>query len=179
MELTLTRQTSTHVAVVCDDQHSHSFDLLTLIPDEKLADRPPQPLHDPIAYGKALYHALFPANTPARQALDAMPERILLVTLDDAVQALPWEYVYGPDGFIVLDCHFVRGLPTEQRIDPPLLDSGLHIVAVPSNPLAKDLAPLIIEGEWLRLTEVIQDVPAAMTVERTRPPTLEQVRRLV
>lgn len=40
-------------------------------------------------------------------------------------------------------------------------------------------SPLNIEGEWLRLKEIIQEVPQAITLERTRPPTLEQLRRLV
>src|SRR5205085_5828913 len=81
--------------------------------------------------------------------------------------------------FLVLECHFVRGLPADQRIAGPTLDTGLHIVAVPSNPLGHELEPLNIDGEWLRLKEIIQHVPYAITLERTRPPTIEQVRSLV
>ena len=35
MELTLARQDKTQVLVNCDGQPSHTFDLLTLVPDEK------------------------------------------------------------------------------------------------------------------------------------------------
>src|SRR5947208_2575270 len=156
MELTLTRQAGTQVLVTCDDRTSHTFDLLTLIPGEKGL---PQPLDDPVAYGKAIYQALFPLETAARRELEAMVECILLVTTDATIDAIPWEYAHGPDGFLVLECHFVRGLPADQRITPPILDSGLHIVAVPSNPLSHDVEPLNIDGEWMRLKDIIRHVP--------------------
>src|SRR5205807_1813319 len=46
-------------------------------------------------------------------------------------------------------------------------------------PLAKGVPPLNIDDEWTRLKEIISEVPSAITLERTRPPTIEQVRRLV
>ncbi|MFQ5342622.1 MAG: CHAT domain-containing protein, partial [Anaerolineae bacterium] len=185
MELTLTRRPGTQVAVTCNGRPSHTFDLRRLIPDEDVAGRPPHPLADAVAYGQAVFQALFPPETPARQALADRPERILLVATDpstssgQALQSVPWEYAHGPEGFVVLDCHFVRGLPANQRIDPPALDGGLHIVAVPSNPLDEEVDRLNIDGEWVRLTEIIRGVPHAIQLERTRPPTLEQLRQLV
>jgi tetratricopeptide (TPR) repeat protein len=176
MELTLERQAGSRVLVTCDKQPSHTFDSLTLIPGEKGL---PHPLKDPVAYGQALYTALFPQETLARRALAHAPDRILLVTTDTDLDAVPWEYAYGPDGFLVLECQFVRGLPAEQRIVPPILESGLHIVAVPSNPLSQAVEPLNIEGEWIRLIDIIEQVPYAITLERARPPTIEQVRTLV
>lgn len=176
MELTLARQNGSQVLVTCDNQPSHTFDLLTLLPHEKGL---PQPFDDPVAYGQTLYAALFPPASLAQRALANAPERILLIATDNDLDAVPWEYAYGPDGFLVLDCHFVRGLPADQRIPAPTLDTGLHIVAIPSNPLSHELEPLNIEGEWMRLKEIIQNVPYAITLERTRPPTIEQVRTLV
>ncbi len=73
----------------------------------------------------------------------------------------------------------MRGLPLDQRIPPPALENSLHIVAIPSNPLDKDLPPLDITAEWMRLKEITHDVPYTISLERTRPPTIEQVRRLV
>src|SRR5437868_4566753 len=80
---------------------------------------------------------------------------------------------------VICNCQFVRGLPADQRIDPPILEGGLHILAVPSNPLDKKLPPLNIDGEWERLKEVVQGVPFSIVLERTRPPTIEQVRQLI
>lgn len=179
MELELTRQSSanTHVNVTCNGQPSHTFDLLTLAPNEQKGI--PQPLQDPVTYGQALYAALFPPSSPALNVLEQTPDRILIVTTDNDLDAVPWEYAYGPNGFLVLEYRFVRGLPAPKRIPAPTLDSGLHIVAIPSNPLDKDLHPLDIEGEWTRLREIIQGVRYNITLERTRPPTIEQVRRLV
>jgi tetratricopeptide (TPR) repeat protein len=176
MELTLAHQAGSQILVTCNNQPSHTFDLFTLIPHEKGL---PQPLDDPVAYGQALYSALFPPETLAQRALTNTPERILLVTSDNDLDAIPWEYIYGPDGFFVLECHFVRGLLPDQRINPPTLDTGMHIVAVPSNPLSQLVEPLNIDGEWMRLKDIIQHVPYAITLERTRPPTIEQLRTLV
>jgi tRNA A37 threonylcarbamoyladenosine biosynthesis protein TsaE len=111
--------------------------------------------------------------------LESMPERILLVLTDNELDAIPWEYAFGPEGYLVLEYHFVRGLPINQRIPTPTLDCGLHIVAVPSDPLSIKVDALNIDGEWLRLQEIIQGIPYALTLERTRPPTIEQLRYLL
>jgi hypothetical protein len=180
MELTLTHQAGTQVAVACDGQPSHSFDYLTLIPDKAIPGRPPYPFDDPVAYGEAVHRALFPPGTPARQALVQGPGRILLVPLDEDLHAIPWEYAHGPSGFLVLDHLLVRGLPPDQRRPPPsLAGQSLHIAAVPSDPLDRSVRPLNIDGEWLRLSEEIQAIDHAVTLERARPPTLEQLRSLV
>ena len=183
MELVLTRQSETKVTVTCDDQLSHSLDLQPLrLKNEKDEE---ELLNDPVTYGKKLYAALFPPETLAHRALADAPERILLVITDNDVDAVPWEYTYGPYGsedsesFLVQECHFVRGLPADQRVDAPRLDTSLHIVAVPSNPLSNELDPLDIDGEWMRLKESIEALPYAITLERARPPTIERLRHLV
>ena len=182
MELTLAHQAGTQVLVTCDSDPSHTFDLLTLVPGKQ---GPPQPIDDPIAYGKVVYQALFPPASTARRELEATPKRILLVNTDDDIDSVPWEYAYGLYGaedietFLVLACHVVRGLPLDRRIEPPTMDEGLRIVAIPSNPIEKGLPPLDIDAEWMRLKEIIHDVPSAISLERVRPPTIEQVRRLV
>src|SRR5256884_3851935 len=114
MELVLTRQAGTQVAVVCDRQPSHTFGLRTLVPNDQ--QEPPQPLEGPVAYGKAVYAALFAAGTASRRELESAPKRIVLVSTDNELDAVPWEYAYGAygspagsDGFLVLECHFVRG----------------------------------------------------------------------
>jgi len=181
IELTLSRQAGTNISVICNGQLSHIFALDMLIPnDDTELLSPPA---NPVAYGKILYQALFPLGTPAqltlRSTLSMTPARLLLVTTDDDLDAVPWEYIYGSNGYLILECHFVRGLPTEQRIVPPVLDSSLHIVAVPSNPLSTYVDPLNIDGEWMRLKEIIHEIPSAITLERTHPSTMEQVRRLI
>jgi len=182
MELTLVRQANTQINVTCDGQPSHTFDLKTLAPNKEKGL--PQPLDNPVAYGKAIYQALFPAGSPAQLTLNKEQDRILLVTTDENLDAVPWEYVYGPnsfasEGFLVTVYHFVRGLPADQRIPPPKLDTNLHIVAVPSKPLHADMQELNIDAEWMRIKEIVQNVHSNITLERTHPPTLEQLRRLL
>ncbi len=65
MELYLARP-DTHqsrVTVTCNDAFSHTFDLQTLILTR--TNDLSHPLIDPVAYGKALYAALFPADSLA------------------------------------------------------------------------------------------------------------------
>ena len=174
MEITLILQSGVQIAVLCNDQLSHTFDWTPLIPKEGDEARP-QPLVDPITYGKSIYQALFPADSLARRTLSAERKRILLVTSDDGLQVIPWEYVHDGERFIVTDLAFVRGLPKAKRIPAPELKSGMHIVAVPSNPLDKDVPPLNIDGEWLRLTEVISELENGATLERVRPPTIDRL----
>ncbi|GCE23556.1 hypothetical protein KDK_73560 [Dictyobacter kobayashii] len=126
-----------------------------------------------------LYAALFAVESRTRQALEKSPERIMLIAADDDVDAIPWEYLYGPDGFLVQECQFVRGLPAEQRQPAPTMKAGLHIVAVPSNPLSDQVEPLAIDAEWMNLRESVQALPSALTLERVRPPTIRQLRNAV
>lgn len=83
MELKLTLQPDAQVAVNCNGQLSHHFDLRQLIPDDDRENGLPQPLADPVAYGQALYQALFPPDQLSGQLLGNEPDRILLVTGDD------------------------------------------------------------------------------------------------
>jgi tetratricopeptide (TPR) repeat protein len=178
MEISLIHEDNGHVRVLCDSQFSHICDLSPLLIKEKKDEE--QLLQDPVAYGKRLYQALFAPCTLAQSAVEVCPERLLLVALDAATDAIPWEYLSGPDGFLVTACHFLRGLPAEQR-QAPALPGGdaLHILALPSHPLTATLDSLNINGEWERLKEIIEDVPYAVTLERTRPATSERLRQLL
>lgn len=180
MELTLKQEeTKTEICVICDGQPSHTFDLNMLFPDDQMSQL--KSLDDPRAYGQTIYHALFPDGSFAHRVLDSSPKEavILLVASNKRLDAIPWEYVYGPDGFLVEDYCFVRGLPAYQRIGPPQSENDLHIIAVPSNPLDEGSNTLSIDSEWERLKETIAQAPFHIILERARPPTLEQLRCLV
>jgi tetratricopeptide (TPR) repeat protein len=183
MELTLTRQeaTLTQISVSCDGQLSHNFDLHTVIPGDEHGL--PGPFENAAAYGTALFAALFTPGSAASNALSLEYQqeqaRILLVAADETLETIPWEYAYGPDGFLVCDLPFVRGLPREQRIAPPERVGSLHIIAVPSNPLHPGLAPLNIAGEWMRLKEIVGGLDSAVTLDRVWPPTIELLRERV
>ena len=186
MELVLALHEETHLSVTCNNIFSHTADLQPLLFQNEEEAR--IMLDDPVAYGKKIYHALFPPDTPAQQALAAIPERLLLVASEPLLDAIAWEYTYGaldpaaPDhteNFLIHEYPFVRGLPKEQRSTLPSLDHSLHIVAIPSNPLSDAIEPLAIDAEWMRLKETIQELPYALTLERTAPPTLERTRSLL
>ncbi len=142
----------------------------------------PQPLDDPSVYGQAVYAALFPAPSPAAAALAAERAGILLVA-EDVLQPVPWEYAHDGEDFLVLDLPFTRGLPVDRRRPPPQLSEALHVVAVPSDPLEESVPPLLIEEEWLRLVEEVEQAARetgnAIALERCRPPTLDRLRQTV
>lgn len=182
MEQKLTHHTSTAISVICNGALSHTFDLDTILALSYVNELPE--ITDPQAYGRVVYQALFPSGSLARRMLDDELERILLVLDADDLDAIGWEYAYGPyadepDDYLVSSYHMVRGLPSDQRIAPPTLDERLHIVAVPSAPLSPQIPQLNVESEWLRLKEIIGSLTSACLLERTRPPSLEQLRRLV
>lgn len=182
MELILAHHTSARISVSCNGELSHTFDLNTILA-LSYANALPE-LTDPQAYGKVVFQALFPSGSLARRTLDGEPGRILLVLPPGDLDAVGWEYAYGDnaddrDDYLVSSYHIVRGLPSDQRIAAPTLDERLVIVAVPSDPLSSQIPHLNIEGEWLRLREIVRSLPSACRLERTRPPTLEQLRRLV
>ncbi len=92
MELTLTRQAGTQVAVACDGQPSHTFDLPPLPDEKKLLYSPDYP----ITYGKTLYTAVFPPETAAQRTLATIPERILLVTTNPDSTPFPGNTPMAP-----------------------------------------------------------------------------------
>lgn len=92
MELTLAHQSDHVITVQCDNQHSHTFDLKALIPDSHGPGHPPQPLDDPVSYGQAIFAALFPPDTCARQTLEREPDRLMLDAIDAAIAAAPPPY---------------------------------------------------------------------------------------
>jgi hypothetical protein len=154
MELYLKKESADEISVVCDGGPSHSF---------ILADLP----SEPIEIGAILFSELFRDGTPAHAAWMAHPKRILFVTEDVELDAIPWEHLYSPDGFIVLDIAFVRGLPERQRQPAPdLTRTPLHIIAIPSNPISHEISRLDIEGEWNRLKESLHGIDASVTLER-------------
>ncbi|HEU5378200.1 MAG TPA: tetratricopeptide repeat protein [Ktedonobacteraceae bacterium] len=184
MELTLDLENGTLVRVLCDQQFSHTFDLRELVLANEEAVQALRAKPD--EYGKKLYTALFPRETVARRTFEGKPDRLLLVALQEAVDAIPWEYTYGlsgrenqADDFLVLSLPFVRGLPPDQRRVASVSGEGLHIIAVPSSPLSRATEQLPIERDWTLLQEVIEDVPRVVTLERCRPPTLKRLRELI
>jgi hypothetical protein len=184
MEISLALQSGTTVSVTCDGQPSHTFDLLNLTPDKKIAGRPPQPLAKPAEYGRAVYDALFPAKSVASRMLaselkqPAGKKRLLLVATTTTLEAMAWEYACGPDGFLPALLPFVRGLGASDRKNPPAMQNELHVVAVASSPVGKDdqgkaLKALDAPGEPRLLEEALS---GAAQVERAQPATMNDLR---
>lgn len=119
MELQLAAEPGGKIAVYCDDLSSHCFDLTILFPTQGVEVRPLQPSDASREFGAAMFQALFPDGSPARQALDTKPRRILLVTTDETLQAIPWEYACGPGGFLVLDFLPLRARPGARTAHRP------------------------------------------------------------
>lgn len=100
MELVLTKKSRNQITVSCDGQPSHTFSLTGLLP-ERQDDQ--VVVTDPVVIGARLFAALFADSSPAHAAWTARPKRILLVAEDPALDAIPWEYLCAPSGFVVLD----------------------------------------------------------------------------
>ena len=57
---------------------------------------------------------LFPTPSPARETLEAGPERILVVSEVDRMDTIPWEYIHHQDDFLALEFTFPSNLISDQ-----------------------------------------------------------------
>ena len=179
MELTLTLQPEGKVSVDCNGVFSHTFDMRYLQLGQWDAERRAYLISDPVELGKSIYKALLPTASSSLQLLERKTDRILIVAQDPALEAIPWEFLHGPKGYLGLDIPILRGLPLVHRKPAPdISNTSLRIMALASNPIG-DPRPLDIEGEWLRLCEIVQNLEYKIVLERVRPPTLTQLRRKV
>lgn len=179
MELTLIHEDNNDIAVLCNGQLSHMFDMQMLPPPPGAATSSLSPLEDPVAYGSALYEALCAPETLAQQTSAAKPERFVLTIEHAPLQALPWEYMYRQQSFLVLDIPFVRSIPVAQRIAAPTPTGTLHSAVLLSNPITASLPPLHTEAEWQCMQSMLEGIPNAMTLERVRPPTQKRLVQLL
>jgi len=110
MKLSLTINSKSIVAVSCNDEPSHDFKLKDLHLGEWDDEHQAFIISDPKLLGESLYQALFPEKTLASQVLDTKPSRILIVTEENSLDVIPWEFLHGPDGYLGLDYPILRGL---------------------------------------------------------------------
>ncbi len=179
MEVTLSHEDTNRIAVFCNGQPSHTFDMQILPPPLGASTASSSPLEDPVAYGTALYEALCAPETLAHQTIVANPERLVLTIEHTPLQALPWEYIYRQQGFLVLDIPFIRSIPVAQRIATPTPTGTLHSAVLLSNPITTSLSPLHTDVEWRWLQQAVEGILNAMTLERIRPPTQQRLTQLL
>ena len=127
-------------------------------------------------FGRALFNALFTGEVGKRYAVSQLAAsnqgkglRLKLRIRSPELAALPWEFLYDPDGseFICLSSAtpIVRYLELAQPPRPLLVTPPLSILAMTSSP--KDLPELEIEREKLRLEKAVADLRAKGLVELT------------
>jgi hypothetical protein len=127
-------------------------------------------------FGRALFNALFTGEVGKRYAVSQLAAsnqgkglRLKLRIRSPELAALPWEFLYDPDGseFICLSSTtpIVRYVELDQPPRPLLVTPPLSILAMTSSP--KDLPELDIEREKLRLEKAIADLRARGLVELT------------
>lgn len=127
-------------------------------------------------FGRALFKALFTGEVGKRYAVSQLAAsnqgkglRLKLRILSPELAALPWEFLYDPDGseYICLSSMtpIVRYLELAQPPRPLLVTPPLSILAMTSSP--KDLPELDIEREKQRLEKAIADLRAKGLVELT------------
>ena len=127
-------------------------------------------------FGRALFNALFTGEVGKRYAVSQLAAsnqgkglRLKLRILSPELAALPWEFLYDPDGseYICLSSMtpIVRYLELAQPPRPLLVTPPLSILAMTSSP--KDLPELDIEREKQRLEKALADLLARGLVELT------------
>jgi hypothetical protein len=180
MELTLDRRDRL-VYVRLGDTDSHTFPLADIAIAE---DDPLVKSGDPQPFGARLFRALFPADSPARRALDALPPGgdLTLITDDADLQRMPWEYLWNGE-YLSLKYLLMRGLPPERRIahDPPGSSDGLLALVVVSDPLVYEngepVVALDVTRERDNLKRAFEAAHAPYQVAFVKPPTLDELHK--
>jgi len=174
-------------------EFSHSFKFSDVEKDRSIAeeifDRKPQTrvLRN---YGKRLFRALFSQDESslARQLLQkillthAVTGRIQLELSDEhdlvdhELDAIPWEYAWSGDNYLVRQVIFTRLVKGGERrqLEEKL---PLHVVVVAPDPvdLYENLSDLRLGDQFKNLTDEIYKCHKDVTLERVFPATIAQV----
>ncbi|MBI4639500.1 MAG: ATP-binding protein, partial [Candidatus Tectomicrobia bacterium] len=175
LELTIKHQAEGRYTVAVNGEFSHQFDIaeITLTPEryqKELLKATPR-------YGQRLFQALFLERSAAHQALAQRPEApnpagtLLIVTENPEAQAIPWEYLYDSNDYLVLKYYLIRGIPSEQRQShgTEMPAEALYLVAIPSDPLLFNEHPVtelnvVKELEYLKTALKDAEAPYQATI---------------
>jgi tetratricopeptide (TPR) repeat protein len=139
LTLTLRRDAPDRATVLNGDVEINHFDPLALRTFEPASAIQPVP-KDPVAYGRRLFAAL-----GGNQVMSYLPQRraphldsLIAIRTDNLeLMAIPWEYVYGSGGFLVMDFLFVRVVPRAPVPDAPDPNVPWRLVAMGSDPVLR------------------------------------------
>jgi len=160
MDLQLSYDSGTRVAVLLDGEPSHTFDRSDL-------RHLPLVWRDAPAHGAALHRAIFPAGSPAEALLKAEKKELRIIADDVSLQTPNWEYLHDGAGYLALSLSIVRVAPRSLRIPAPQTPAPLHILAVVTGD----------QVSWQRLVDVISALPMSAVLEPVQPPSLEGITR--
>ncbi len=170
-------EAAARVGVTAGGESSHTFDLRDLALTERQANAF---LDDPAPYGERLFAALFPAETPARAALEALPAgaRLALAMDHPRLHDLPWEYLCRGGRFLATEYALLRLAPS-RRAAPPAAEmpERLPFFFVPSDPLLHNGEPpayeLDLGSEWEEVYALLKERNPPCDLRRVLPPTLD------
>ncbi len=137
---------------------------------------------DAAAYGRELFDKAF-HNEQLQIALTNLPvgERLLLITEDPLVAAVPWEYLRDKDDKLIASrLNLVRCIPEALDKDDFTVNGPLKIIAVAAAPV--DESPILnAERAWRNLIEAVTVAKPAksLTITRVRPPTITQMEHVL
>nr|MBC7244994.1 CHAT domain-containing protein [Chloroflexota bacterium] len=185
LELTLEQQPDGRFAVTANGITSHSLDLAELVLQPDQFD---QFWRDPRCYGRRLFAALFPADSPAGNALAHLPKAsdtggsLILVSQNLQAQAILWEYLHDGDDFLAVKYHLVRGIPPQCRhgCGSEMSAEALYLVVVPADPLLYEGRPVVglnVRRELEHLEEALRKAAAPYHATILAPPTLDALHK--
>ena len=160
MDLQLSYDSGTRVAVLLDGEPSHTFDRSDL-------RHLPLVWRDAQAHGAALYRALFPAGTRAEALLKTESKELRILADDVSLQTPNWEYLHDGTGFLALRLSIVRTAPRSLRIPAPQIPAPLHILAAVTGD----------QVSWQRLVDLVSALPMSAVLEPVLPPSLDSLTR--
>ncbi len=150
----------------------------------------PTPLNDlpdletvrrsPYAHGQALFHAL--GGEALRERLDADPDGLLLLQVDEAAETVPWEFAALPDEKTLLAVRYGLLRLVDRAAPPQPASQALHFVALAADPLVdrqgnpREGYRLGFRTELAAIRRVLEGRGKAALAERI-PPTRKHLRQ--
>ncbi|MGQ9854976.1 MAG: CHAT domain-containing protein, partial [Candidatus Oleimicrobiaceae bacterium] len=179
LELSLSLEGAS-VLVKVGGKRSHEFALDSLTLTRQQVETFPD---DPSDYGGRLYAALFPAMTPAWEALQALPlapgagSRFVLRLEHPMLNGIPWEYLFDGRRYLATEYGFARCSVPRSGSVPLNVPDRLVVLFVPSDPLVHhgQVQPhyLGVDKEWDELLEILRQTDPAVDLVKVLPPTVD------
>ena len=176
MNILLKPSSNHQIEIYVNKEYSHSIDISNIHISSKKLYFKGQQVEEIYSLGRLLYDFIFPAGSLTSEYFTKGFNRIVLFFENTYLQEIPWEFMFGPKGFLVLNHPFLRGVMHAGPDQRKKMIKNLRIISVLPNPIDEQVSTHIIESGWQKLKQTISGVNKRIYLERCFPPTIDNLK---